>query len=357
MAHTVGIIGLGFGRAHIPAFRASGCEVIALCRRDQAAARNVADAYAIPQVFDRWETMLERARPDIVVIATPPRLHAEIACRAFDAGAHVLCEKPLAMTRAEALTMVQAAARARRVAMTSFNWRFPAAMREMRRRAPALGRVLHLAGRWLGGRWGDEKTAPTWRMDRAEAGHGAMGDQGVHLIDLVRWNFGEFKRVSAQAGIGYPSRTVQGGGRPADAEDYCLISAELASGAAVTLEVSRVAHGTNDQTLEVFGSGGALSYRLLREGPRWYEGELRAAAPGGAWQAVKAEAPAVTADGADPMDIIGATTIAPLVAHMLDCIRTGAAPSPSFEDGLRAQAVLDAVLESASRRTWMDVPG
>ena len=354
MAHTVGIIGLGFGRAHIPAFQANGCEVVALCQRDQAAAKKVADAYGVPHVFERWESMLERAHPDIVVIATPPRLHAEIAARAFAGGAHVLCEKPLAMTRAEAAAMVEAAARARRVAMTGFNWRFPAAMRALHERVDTLGRVFHLAGRWLGARWADEAATPTWRMDRAQAGHGAMGDQGVHLVDLVRWNFGEFTRVTAQSGIAYPSRTVPGGGRRADAEDYCLVSAELASGAQLTLSVSRVAHGTNDQSLEVFGSGGSLSYRFVRTGPRWYDGELQAAPRGGAWQAVQPDVHEIAAGG-DQIDMIGKATIAPLVAHMLECIRTGATPSPSFEDGMRAQAVLDAITESAARHTWVDV--
>ena len=354
MAHTVGIVGLGFGRAHIPAFQANGCEVVALCQRDQAAAKKVAVAYGVPHVFDRWESMLERAHPDIVVIATPPRLHAEIAARAFAGGAHVLCEKPLAMTRVEAASMVEAAAHARRVAMTGFNWRFPAAMRALHHRVDALGRVFHLAGRWLGARWADEAATPTWRMDRAQAGHGAMGDQGVHLVDLVRWNFGEFKRVSAQAGIAYPSRTVPGGGRGADAEDYCLVSAELVSGAQLTLTVSRVAHGTNDQSLEVFGSHGALSYRFLRTGQRWYDGELHAAPAGGAWQPVPPQTTDIAAGG-DQIDMIGKATIAPLVAHMLECIRTGATPSPSFEDGMRAQAVLDAISESATRRTWVDI--
>jgi predicted dehydrogenase len=354
MAHTVGIIGLGFGRAHIPAFQANGCDVVALCQRDQAAAKKVAETYGVPHVFERWESMLERAHPDIVVIATPPRLHAEIAARAFAGGAHVLCEKPLAMTRAEAAAMVDAAARARRVAMTGFNWRFPAAMRALHGRVDSLGRVFHLAGRWLGARWADAAAPPTWRMDRAEAGHGAMGDQGVHLVDLVRWNFGEFTRVAAQSGIAYPSRTVPGGGRGADAEDYCLVSAQLVSGAQVTLAVSRVAHGTNDQSLEVFGSGGALSYRFLRTGPRWYDGELHAALPGGAWQPVEPDTKEVAAGG-DQTDMIGKATIAPLVAHMLECIRTGATPSPSFEDGMRAQAVLDAISESATRHTWVDV--
>jgi predicted dehydrogenase len=99
---TVGVIGLRFGRAHIPAFQANGCRVVAVCQRDQAGAKAVADRYGVPRVFESWERMIDEARPEIVVIATPPVLHHAIALRAFEAGAHVLCEKPLAMSRAEA---------------------------------------------------------------------------------------------------------------------------------------------------------------------------------------------------------------------------------------------------------------
>src|SRR2546422_347929 len=269
-ALTVGVVGLGFGRAHIPAFQANGCRVVAVCQRDVAGAKAVADRYGVPHVFERWEEMLERATPELVVIATPPHLHRVIAVRALASGAHVLCEKPLAMTRAEAEAMVDAARRAGRVGMTCFNWRFAAAMQELHSRVAegALGRILHLALRWLGARWADEKAAATWRMDRAQAGHGAMGDMGVHLVDLVRWSFGEFRRVSAHTGIAYPSRSAPGVSRPPDAEDYCTVLGELASGAQVTLIASRAAHGVNEHTLEAFGTRGAMSYRLGR-GTGW----------------------------------------------------------------------------------------
>jgi predicted dehydrogenase len=125
---TVGIVGLGFGRSHIPAFQAQGCEVIAVCQRDETAARAVAERYGVPRVFDRWERMLTESRPVIVVIATPPALHEAIALAALGAGCHVLCEKPLAMNAAQTRSMVEAAQRARRTAMTSFNFRYPAAM-------------------------------------------------------------------------------------------------------------------------------------------------------------------------------------------------------------------------------------
>ena len=354
-APTVAIIGLGFGRAHIPAFQSQGCRVVAVCQRDQTSAKKIADAYGIPEVFARWQDVLDRARPDIVVIATPPHLHQDIALAAFTAGAHVLCEKPVAMTQAEARAMVDAAAHAGRVAVTGFNWRFPAAMQRLHAmvREGFVGRVMHVSGRWFGARWADEASTATWRMDRAQAGHGAMGDMGVHLVDLVRWTCGDVKRLVAHAGIAYP-RTVPGTAKSADAEDYATVVAELATGAEATLTVSRAAHGRNDHLLEIYGTRGALAYRLTREHRRWYAGELLAAASGGPFQPVAVDAPPV--EGGDQMDVLGKATIAPLVAEMLRAIAGGETTAPSLADGLRAQAVLDAVLQSIARRAWVDVP-
>ncbi|MBI4634874.1 MAG: Gfo/Idh/MocA family oxidoreductase [Candidatus Rokubacteria bacterium] len=355
---TVGIVGLGFGRAHIAAWQAAGCRVVALCRRSLDEARGVADRYGVPEVFAGWEEMLERARPEIVVVATPPRLHRAIAEAALAAGAHVLCEKPLARTAAEARAMREAATRAGRVAMTCFNWRFPAAMARLHAMVEEgfLGRVFHVACRYFVPRWAEEGVAPTWRMDRREAGHGAMGDLGVHLIDLVRWNFGEFARVSAHAGVAYPSRTVPGGGKPADTEDFCAVLGELASGAHVTLTVSRVSRAANEHTLEAYGTRGAVRYRLGREGEAWYRGDLQAASGLGAFAPVSVgTALAGSAGAGDQLEVTGRATIGPLVERFLQGIEKGESPSPSFEDGMRAQAVLDAIAESASRGGWVPV--
>ena len=353
---TVGVIGLGFGRAHIPAFQANGCDVVAVCQRDEAAARKIADAHGVKGVFSRWEDLLERARPEIVVIATPPHNHLAIAEAAFARGAHVLCEKPIALTVDEGRRIVAAATRAGRVAMTGFNWRFPAAMQTLHAIVAegAIGRPFHIGVRWLGSRWAAETAAATWRMDRAQAGHGVLGDNGVHVIDLVRWSFGEFKRVAATMGIPYPGRSAPGVSRPPDAEDWCIVLGELVNGAQVSFTSSRVAHGVNETTLEAYGSAGAVQYRLGREAPAWWAGELRLSR-GGAFEPVAPRARVPAVERAEAFEQIGRGTIAPLVARMLDAIRTGAAPSPSLEDGLRAQLVLDAAAASAARRTWIDI--
>ena len=354
-APSIGVIGLGFGRAHVPGFQAAGARVIGVCQRDEAAARKVAAAYGVPRAYARWEDMLATERPDVVVIATPPHLHRAIARAASAAGSHVLCEKPLATSREDAEAIVADVARAGRIGMTGFNWRFPAAMQRMRALMAegAVGRVLHVRALWLGARWADEAAPTTWRMDREQAGHGAMGDMGVHLVDLVRWNFGEFASVCAHTGIAYTSRTVPAGDRPQDAEDYVSLVGELTSGAQVSFVASRATHGRNEHALEISGTRGALAYRLMREGPRWHTGTLAMATSGG-FTPVAVETKDV--EGSDPMDIIGRAPLAPLAARMLAAIRGEAAGEPSLRDGLRAQLVLEAAREAAARRVWVEIP-
>jgi predicted dehydrogenase len=357
--YTVGVIGLGFGRSHIPAFQGNGCRVVAVCQRNRAQAQAIAGTYGVPAVYERWEALLEQARPDIVVIATPPHLHRPIALAALAQGAHVLCEKPVALTAGDARDILEAAVAANRTAMTNFNWRSPAAFQRLHAMVEEgfLGRLLHAQVRYLFSRFADEQAPSTWRMDRAQAGLGAMGDAGVHAVDFVRWNFGEIVRVAAQTAIAYPARTKPGGTQTADAEDVCQFIAELASGAQVAFAISRAARGANDQTLEAYGTHGALRYALRRGQPRWYRGELHATTgASGAFApvAVRSTLPRAAGEGELP-DVIGRTTIAPVVKRFLDGIAKGESPSPSLEDGWRAQLVLDAIARSAATRTWQEV--
>jgi len=122
--------------------------------------------------------------------------------------------------------------------------------------------------------------------------------------------------------------------------------------------VSRAARGANENFLEAYGSQGALVYRLDREKPKWYVGELRAAGPSGTLQpvSVKSGLPRSAAEG-DLMEVTGKTTIAPLVKRFLEAVRKGdgESPTPSLQDGVRAQLVLDAVLKSLHEGGWQRV--
>src|SRR5262249_1181823 len=153
------------------------------------------------------------------------------------------------------------------------------------------------------------------------------------------------------------TRTVADGDRAADTEDFCTITAELASGAHATLMVSRAARGVAEHSIEAYGSDGALHYRVVRDGGRWYQGELRATPGNGSMERVKGSSALPRSAGSgDPLEVTGKATIAPLVARMLTAIRSGESARPSFEDGRRAQAVLDAVLASrAQDGAWAQV--
>lgn len=127
----MGIIGLGFGRAHIPAFHACGSTIVAVCQRNLVGAKAIAEGYGIPQVFERWKDLPEQVKLEIVVIATPPHLRRQVCLRALSLGMHVLCEKPLALNMNEARERMDAAAATNRVGGTVFNFRYPAAMQRM----------------------------------------------------------------------------------------------------------------------------------------------------------------------------------------------------------------------------------
>src|SRR5205823_2928809 len=212
-APSVAVIGLGFGRAHVPAFHAAGARVVAVCQRDEAAARKVAAAYGVPQVYPRWEPVLASERPEIVVIATPPHVHRPIAHAAAAAGAHVLCEKPLATSREDAEAIVADVARAKRIGMTGFNWRFPAAMQRMRA-LMADGLVGELASgaqvSFLASRAAHGRNEHTLEIS------GTRGALAYHLTrDEPRWYTGRLWLAAS----GAPFRPVDVEAPPVDGSD------------------------------------------------------------------------------------------------------------------------------------------
>lgn len=355
---TVGIAGLGYGRAYINAFRACGCRVIALCQRDLTSAKAVADQYGIAHAYDDWEEMLQQSRPDVLVIATPPHLHHAMVLAACQRGTHVLCEKPLATNAAQAQEMADAVRAAGRVAMTGFNWRFVSAYQELDAlvHEGSLGRIIHVVARWTNGRMAGEHSSPTWRTNRRLAGFGAMGDSGIHLVDMLRATFGEFSRVLAHAGVAHPRDRSSLPGGDDSAEDHCTMIGRLASGADATVVVSRVAYGPTEHTIDVYGTRGAARFRQGRTGARWWDGELTLS-EGGPFRPVtpRHEAAPVFGGVDDSPDMTGRTTLALLVTRFVDAIASGSTPSPSIDDGVKAQAVLDAIARSLDAGAWVDV--
>ncbi len=352
-----GVIGLSYGKVHLAGLQAAGVDVIAICQRDQAAAQGVARHYGIPRIFSEWEALVASPELQLITIAAPPHLHLPIAKRALSLGKHVICEKPLARSLEEARLMARLARHATGRAMTGFNWRFTAGMQELKKLVDSgfLGRFLHATGTWYGQRYAEASAPLSWRNDRDLAGIGTLGDAGVHIIDALRWLGGEFQRVVALAGIAYPHREVRHG-KPVNTEDYCAFLGVLESGVHVTITLSRVARATNLHRLQLFGTEGALSYEFQRDEPGWATGRLLAVRGQGPWEPVPLAAPLPDPAPSDFSERIGRATFAPLVRILLDGAEKKAEVSPSFEDGLRAQAVTEAVMQSAEEQAWVPVP-
>jgi predicted dehydrogenase len=248
----IAIIGAGFITrvGHLPGYKAAGATVVAICDLVEAPARALATQYGIPKVYSDWREMIETEKPDIVSVCLPNRYHREPTLFALAAGAHVLCEKPIATSVAEAREMFAAAEKAGRRLMAAQNWRWDANSRAIRRIVDTgdLGEIYYgeaTALRRLG--------IPTWGVfHQSEHSHGgALLDVGVHMLDLAVWLMGnpEPARVSAQTQRKFGTRPeiaklLRSAWDPAkfDVEDFAVALVHFTNGATLLLRTSWAMH-------------------------------------------------------------------------------------------------------------------
>jgi len=358
----VGVVGGGFGRTHILAYRATpGIEVTAFCQRTRSKAEQIARDFGIPHFFTDYREMLAHRDLDAVSLTTPTNVHLAMACEAFSHGVSVLCEKPLAMNQEEAAAMLKRAEEARLIHMTSFNFRFIPAfyrMKELMQEGYVGSRVLHVEASWFTERRADPNLPFGWRDQKEVVGFGAMGDVGVHLVDLVRWLAGDFQRVSSQQAIFTKERPlVDGSGkREVTVEDCAIFIGELTAGGLVSFTANAVARGSAYQEIRILGNDGMLRAAVDRAKPDWMIGELWGAQGDGDTELLPI--PERLTEDLNPSDSKPAAReviFANLTRLLAQGIRTGKQPSPSFRDGLEAQKVLDAVEKSAQAGSWMPV--
>jgi predicted dehydrogenase len=334
----VGIVGVGFGaRVQLPGFRRLEPEdvhVVAVCARDRAAARRAAEEGSVSSAYDDWRDLVADEEVDLVSIATPPAAHREIALGALEAGKAVLCEKPLAVTVADADELEAAAEAAGVPAMVDFEFRgVPAFWRAHELLAEdAIGRVLQLEVAWHIPSRLQAAGGPSWK-DSAEAGGGALLALGVHSFDYVEWLLGRVGRLRGWA------RSLLGRG---SADDACAALLELEDGTPVTLSISTVAAAGQGHVLRFLGDDGSItvanpelgdymrSFRLERDGESIFAPEQ------------------TDEDG----------RIAPfteMARELVAAIREGREPVPSFREGARAQRLAEAVRRSGASAPWLTV--
>jgi predicted dehydrogenase len=270
----VGVVGLGFaGNVHTRSYKqVPGVEVVALAGLEADRLAQMGAEYGIPHLYAQWEDLLARDDLDAVSVCTPNFLHAPIAIAALEGGRHVLCEKPLARTAAEAEEMVGAAERAGRVLHTAFNHRERGDVQTIRAFLDEglLGRPYQVRAGWMRRR--GIPGLGTWFTSKELAGGGPLIDLGVHVLDQALYLMGEPEVVTvsaaAYAEFGPRGRGMRTAGNPKmsvgsayEVEDLATAFMRTADGATILLEASWAVMGAYDDDfrLELFGTeGGAL---------------------------------------------------------------------------------------------------
>jgi predicted dehydrogenase len=373
----VGIVGHGFmGDAHSQAWRTAGHVfdlpmrpvMAALCGRDGAAAAAAAARHGWAAVETDWRSLIARDDVHLVDVCTPGDRHAEIAIAALRAGKHVLCEKPLANSVAQAQAMAQAAAQARERgarSMVGFNYRRVPALALARRLVAdgRIGELRHVRAAYLQDWLADPATPLTWRLQRERAGSGALSDLGSHIVDIAEFLTGD--RLTGVAGISrtfvterpLPAAAGQGTGA-VTVDDAVVFVARFASGAAASFEATRCATGRkNALRIELNGDRGSIAFDLERLN------ELEVYESAGddtaGFRRVLVTEPGHPYLSAwwPPGHILGwEHTFTHQVRDLVVAIAEGTDPEPSFDDGLRVQRILGAVADSADNQSrWTAV--
>ena len=359
----IAILGSGFGAiVTAPALRAEGWEIVALFSRREEQAKKIADELRIPHRTTDYQALVQRDDIDAVVVSTPTSTHHEIVLAALQAGKHVLAEKPLAMTTAEAQDMLDAAAASDRTCMVNFEFRHTVHALQISRliEEGKIGRpqsaiaTLYLARNL-------PAVGPGWRS-RLDMGGGALYQQASHYFDALRGWLGEITSVYAHVAVHEPLRIDPETGErsQSDADDFLSATLTFESGAAATLAMIWSARSPSVGNLHITGPGGTIAHQgyigLFSPGPVTHTPPIDLeAGPDAPFGEESAPLP-------PPADIEPLPEVAIIAASrrlLRDFERgivEGTSPSPNFFDGLRTQLVLDAARESARTGRVVDVP-
>jgi predicted dehydrogenase len=376
----VGMVGYAFmGAAHSQAWRTAPRffdlprtpVMRVLGGRDAAAVTAAAARLGWQETAGSWQELVARDDVDLVDVCTPGRTHAEIAVAALEAGKHVLCEKPLANTIAEAEAMVAAAeaAAARGVrSMVGYTYRRVPAVQLARQLVAdgRIGTVRHVRVQYLQDWLADPEAPLSWRLDKQQAGSGALGDIGSHAVDLAQFITGERltgvsglletfvheRPVAAEfAGLHGSAAGPDAARGPVTVDDAAVFLARLSGGGLGVFEATRFAAGRkNAIRLEVNGDRGSLSFDFEDMNVLHFHDATEDAAVAGFRRIVVTEPqhayvghwwPAGHGLGYEH-------AFTHQVVDLVGAIAAGEDPSPSFAEGLAVQRVLDAVERSAA---------
>ncbi|MEV4709477.1 Gfo/Idh/MocA family oxidoreductase [Actinoplanes sp. NPDC049316] len=382
----VGMVGYAFmGAAHSQAWRTVNhafdlplsARMSVVCGRDEGKVAAAAAKLGWEAHATDWRAVVQRDDVDLVDICTPGDTHAEIALAALAAGKHVLCEKPLANSVAEAREMAEAAAAAQAKgirAMCGFNYRRVPAVALMRQLVASgrIGTLRHVRAVYLQDWIVDPEFPLVWRLRKDVAGSGALGDIGAHIVDLTQYVTGQLiTGVSALTETFVRERplpveasglSAAGNGHAGSGEvtvdDAALFLARLDGGAVATYEATRFATGRkNGLRVELNGSQGSVAFDFERMNElEFYDATVPTAEQGFSRILVTEPDHPYMAAWWPAGHLIGYEhSFTHEVHDLIAAIAAGEDPAPSFADALQVQLVLDAVERSAASSAWVPV--
>jgi predicted dehydrogenase len=375
------MIGYGFiGAVHSHAWRAVSrafelgaspfMSVICGSPQNDGALQTLAGRYGWASMSTDWKAVVKREDIDIVDICTPSDTHMVIAISALRAGKHVLCEKPLARSVAECEAMTKAAEEARSAgqrAMVGFNYRCLPALALARQLVAEgrLGTLRHVRGLYLQDWLVDPNVPLSWRLVRENAGSGALGDIGSHVIDLAQFLTGD--RITALSALMRTFVTERplpaeglaaflsgegGEGRgPVTVDDATIILAEMGGGALATFEATRMATGRkNALRIELNGSDGSVAFDFEAMNELWFCDGRDDNRTNGFRRILATERSHPYLDGWwPPGHGLGYDhAFVNEIANFVRAVVEGTDPEPGFSEGLQIQRVLAAVESSAA---------
>ncbi len=381
---NVGLVGGGFmGKAHSLAYAAMPMffwpapampvrKIVAEATADLAA--TAAKRFGFERGTADWREIVEDPDIQVIDIATPNNLHAEVAIAAAKAGKHIICEKPLANSTEDAKAMYEAVKDAGIVHMVAFNYRRTPAVALARRyiEEGAIGRILSFRGTYLQDWSADPNSPLSWRFQKSVAGSGTLGDIGTHVIDMARYLVGDISAVNAMLRTWVPERPVQSGGADllgtakggdgplaaVDVDDELITMLKFHNGAIGSVEATRNAYGRNNFiTLEIHGTEGSIYFNYERRD------ELQvcfASDPGDrrGFRTVYTGPAHPYGDGLWPIPALGIGYGETKIIEAYDffkAIAEGGTVRPNFADGYQIALIDDAIVESADTGAWVEV--
>lgn len=338
-------------------------------------ASTAAQRYGWENYSSSWHDVVTDPAIDVIDIATPNHMHAEIAIAAAEAGKHVICEKPLAPTAVDAKRMLDAVEKAGVVNAVAFNYRRTPAIALAKKyiEEGAIGEILNFRGTYLQDWSADPNSPLSWRFQKKIAGSGAVGDIGSHVVDLARYLVGEISEVSSVVSTFITDRPLQTGGFDAlgaasrsegprgqvDVDDEAMSLVKFHNGAVGSIEATRNAWGRNNYiSLEIHGTDGSILFNyenrdqlqvVFKSDPADRRG-FRTVFTGPATPYGEALWP-IPALGIG----YGETKIIEAY-ELMKAIAEGGSVRPDFADGYQTALVDEAILESGRNGNWVTVP-